>query len=413
MKNYENKLLKVMIEDNKFLKENIKNISRMVFQNGTLKFIFQLITEYHSKYGKTPNYDVIEYLVDDNIPKSFDDEGNEKFNPMKRSILDQLKYQIQELELDEGETLFLKDELNKRIQKDMLKKMVNEAEKGNTDNLYDGLKEVEKLQKYNGGFDYEIKNLWDYDEEVVRDVIPTGIEIIDSNGGVARGEIGIMLASTGVGKSVFLSFLANNFMLSNLKVLHIVFEGATNDYIRLHRAKLGNPSNDLLKRGKTIPNLKVIKMYSGKTSITDIQDFMDALKNDEGFVPDVICLDYLDLIAPTKVKKEHWMSEINTSNELEEFCWRNNIVLWTAVQTNRSGLNNEIPNLSQIAGSVSKAQKASMILGVARSPLQVDGNTADVAIIKNRYGKTEVSHNCMWNPTTMEIKVNPSEDILL
>jgi len=146
--------------------------------------------------------------------------------------------------------------------------------------------------------------------------------------------------------------------------------------------------------------------------LTDIQDFMETLKV-EGFTPDAICLDYLDLLAPTKIRKENWMSEINTSNELEEFCWKNNLVFWTAVQTNRSGLNNEIPDLSQMAGSVSKGQKATMVLGVSRTNQQIDDNKADVAIIKNRYGKTASAHNIQWNPNTMEIEIKENEQFIL
>ena len=151
--------MKVLIEDKKFLKKNIKNISRLTFNNKTLKFIYELISEYFSKYDTTPNYDVIEYLIDENIPKSYDEEGNEKNNVMKRQILDQLKYEIKDIIFDEGEATFLKDEIIKRLNDELLKKMVDQAEKGYTDALYDGLKEVEQLQKYNGM--YEMKRIWD------------------------------------------------------------------------------------------------------------------------------------------------------------------------------------------------------------------------------------------------------------
>lgn len=401
MKNFDLYIIKMVIEEPSLYKKNKNILKKLKFPNKNLQFIFQNIIEFYNSYNKTPDYDFLKSKIQIELP---DKEGT-----LLRMMFDMLDT-IQSLELSEGDRLYVMDNIKYRLEEMLITKVGNEIHNMKKDDLHTQLKEIENLQK--DEYEYEIKHLWDYDEEIEREVIPTGVKMIDENGGVGRGEIGIMLASTGVGKSVFLSYMANQLMLFGNKVLHIVFEGATNDYIRLHRVKLGNPSNDLLKRGKTTKNLKVVKMHSGKTSLSDIQDFLEILK-DEGFVPDAICLDYLDLLAPTKVRKEMWMSEINTSNELEEFCWRNNIVFWTAVQTNRSGLNNEIPTLSQIGGSVSKAQKATMVLAVSRTNQQIDGNTADVAIRKNRYGKTCEAHNIEWNPDKMVINIEQNDDITL
>jgi len=406
--NYDNLLIKMILEEPKFFKKNKNILKKYRFKNKAIDFIYTNVKEHFDLYNEIPTYEILNIRIDENLPSKIED-GVEK-NILKKQIMEHVKYQIQDIQMTDGEKKYMIDNMKRKLEENMISNVGEEIHKIDTDTLFSKLKDIEKLKK--NDYDYEVKNLWDYDEELERDVIPTGVDLIDNNGGVGRGEIGILLASTGIGKSVFLSYMANQLMLRGLKVLHIVFEGATNDYIRLHRVKLGNPSNELLKRGKTIPNLKVVKMYSGKTSLSDIQDFMETLKA-EGFTPDAICLDYLDLLAPTKVRKENWMSEINTSNELEEFCWKNNIVFWTAVQTNRSGLNNEIPDLSQMAGSVSKGQKATMVLGVSRTSQQIDDNKADVAIIKNRYGKTSSAHNIKWNPNTMEIEIKENEQFML
>ena len=398
----------MILEEPKFFKKNKNILKKYRFKNKAIDFIYTNVKEHFDLYNEIPTYEILNIRIDENLPSKIED-GVEK-NILKKQIMEHVKYQIQDIQMTDGEKKYMIDNMKRKLEENMISNVGEEIHKIDTDTLFSKLKDIEKLKK--NDYDYEVKNLWDYDEELERDVIPTGVDLIDNNGGVGRGEIGILLASTGIGKSVFLSYMANQLMLRGLKVLHIVFEGATNDYIRLHRVKLGNPSNELLKRGKTIPNLKVVKMYSGKTSLSDIQDFMETLKA-EGFTPDAICLDYLDLLAPTKVRKENWMSEINTSNELEEFCWKNNIVFWTAVQTNRSGLNNEIPDLSQMAGSVSKGQKATMVLGVSRTSQQIDDNKADVAIIKNRYGKTSSAHNIKWNPNTMEIEIKENEQFML
>lgn len=408
MNDYENKLLKVIIEDDKFLKSIIDIIHPKIFNYNMNGYVMTLILEYYKKYKITPKYDILEIMVKEQREETIDEDGNKKIDMVTKMTLDHLN-EIKEMMLRIDDFEYIKDAIRKRVQDKSITKVLNDYQNGKDVNLADELGGIVKITNPKNG--YEVYHFSDYDEdETIREVIPTGFDFIDGVGGVARGEIGIMMASTGVGKSVFLSYLANNFTLQGLNVLHIYFEGGKSEYLRLHRVKLREMDKDEFKG---IKNLKLVKMKSGQSSIMDIQDFIDELKKDEGFVPDVICLDYLDLVAATKVKKENWMAEINTSNELEEFCQKNNLVLWTAVQTNRSGMNNEVPDLNSGAGSVSKSQKASMVLGISRNNQQKEDNTASVIIRKNRHGRTPESINNKWNPETMEIVLNETQEIFL
>jgi hypothetical protein len=89
---------------------------------------------------------------------------------------------------------------------------------------------------------------------------------------------------------------------------------------------------------------------------------------------------------------------------MEHLAQKYQMAIWTAVQANRSGVNKEL-SIENIAGSISKAQKATVLLALTRNPIQEEANVADVRVIKNRTGKKSVSLNSPWNPTTMHIEL--------
>jgi replicative DNA helicase len=398
--NYSHLLLKLIIENPTFLKRNFSTLKSYRFDNVSINFLFENIKEHWIEYKTIPSYEFLKMRIDENIVASG--------TPMKQMIFDQLD-SIESIQLKKGDIKYVEDNLKRKLAQMIISDISQMGKVGNmeSEEILSKIKQIENLKKDHK--EYEIKHLWELDEDFFREKIPTKIPIIDDNGGVARGEIGIMLASTGIGKSVFLTHLASEVMLQGFKVLHIVFEGATNDYIRMHRNKLGNYTNDQIKSGKTTHNLKVVKMVSGKTTLTDISNLIEGM---DDFNPDAVVIDYIDVIAPSTTKKESWQAEIQTSTELEEFCQKHNVACWTAVQTNRSGLTGDLPTLNQMGGSVSKGQKASMVLGISRSKQQIQDNQADIAILKNRHGSTDELHNISWNPTTMQINFTKEKFIL-
>ena len=393
--NFQTLLIKMLIEEQGFFEKHKSIIARYKFDNNYSNFLLECIREHYSQYNTTPSYDILRMIIDQQIVGD---------SMAGKVIIDHLD-QIQMIQWNEGEQEYIKKNIKSKLQKYLIEQTADRVEKMDHASLLQVIKEIENLKQ--DSFEYEIKHLWELENDHHRIPVQTGIDLIDNNGGVAKGEIGILLASTGIGKSVFLTHMASELMLRNNKVLHIVFEGALNDYIGLHRRKLGNYTNDQIKTGKTTSNLKVVKMSSGKTSLSDISNLIEYLGSD--FIPDAVVIDYIDVIAPSAAKKENWQSEIITSTELEDFCIKHNVVCWTAVQTNRSGLNENIPTLNQMGGSVSKGQKASMVLGISRTSSHQKENKADIAILKNRHGSTGELLGVDWNPTTMKLDLNPKK----
>lgn len=399
MKDFENKMLKCVLTNPKIIQNHIDIFRREgLFLNTYNKYIVRHLIEYLEKYNEVPT---IDFLCDKIITENGDDSKTTKI------ILDHIEMNIDPIQLTEGEIKYLEDNIKLKLKDNILTKAQEKVGKLEPEQIEKVLEDVAELSQ--NKLPYITRMLWDDIDNEIRQPIPTGLELIDKYG-IAKGEIGVILAGTGVGKSVILTFMANNFMLGGYKVLHIVFEGNINTYHRLHLKKLNNPSKDKLIRGKTIPNLKVIQLKSNDTTTKDIEKLINEHINND-FVPDMIVLDYVDCLVGNG-GKEIWQNDIKIINELEHICQKYQVGLWTAIQANRSGVNKEL-TIENVSGSIQKAQKASLVLALTRNLDQEQNNTADVRILKNRFGAKEMSLNCVWNPNEMNIELPITEDNLL
>jgi replicative DNA helicase len=398
MQDYENKLVKAILVKPEIYSNNKEVLNlKDLFQNRYNKFLWQNIQEFHEKYSAIPTEEVLR----DKIKIEVANEGQLKI------VLDHLDLNITPLEIEEPELLYIEDRIKHQVKENYMRTHINKIDSYSAQELGNVIDTIQKLTTTEKR--YEIINLWDEITNDEREVIPTNLELIDEFG-VAKGEIGLLMAGTGVGKSVFLSFIANNFMLAGHKVLHIVFEGSKNHYLKAHRIKLNNPSTEDLKLGGKFHNLKIVKMKANQTSVKDIEDLIRSCGKDN-FIPDALVIDYLDCIVINN-NKDGWVNDISIINDLEHLAQKHNLAIWSAVQANRSGINRDL-ELSNISGSISKAQKATLILALSRNEIQEEENRADVRVLKNRTGLKRASHNCIWNPSRMQIVMPITKEVLL
>lgn len=390
MEHYENKLIKAIFINPDIFTSNqdLFNLKEL-FSNRINRFIFDNFKEYFDKYGSTPVESIIKDKMEIEIANDL----------QRKMVLDHFNLHIVPLVIDDAELLYIEDRIKYQVKERIISNTGNKLGKVSSEELENVINTIHKLSTTEKK--YEIINLWDEVENIEREVIPTNLELLDEFG-IAKGELGLLLAGTGVGKTVFLSYLANNFMLGGYKVLHIVFEGNKNQYLKAHRTKLKNPSTESLKEGVIFHNLKLIKMKANQTSVRDVEDLIQSVMKDD-FIPDVLVIDYLDCIVLNN-KNEIWKNDIQIINDIEHLSQKYQIAIWTAVQANRSGISKEL-TLENVSGSISKVQKASLVISLSRNEYQEEENRADVRVLKNRTGQKRASLNCLWNPATMEIQL--------
>ena len=296
---------------------------------------------------------------------------------------------------------------------------------------YDQLESMVRDALQVGNVDRGTENVFDNLDEVLSDdyrhPIPMGIPGIDNllKGGLAKGEIGVILAPTGVGKTTVTSKIANHAFNMGFNVLQIFFEDNPKIIQRKHFTmwtgiapdKLGEHKEEVLEKVRvikeTMPNkLLLTKLPSDTLTMSQIKSQIRKLIAD-GINIDVVILDYIDCVTPEKALEDEWKSEGSVMRAFEAMCHELHIAGWTATQGNRSSISSEVVTTDQMGGSIKKAQVGHVIITIAKSLQQKELNLATIAITKSRIGKDGiVFENCKFNNELMEIDTESSVTFL-
>ena len=260
-----------------------------------------------------------------------------------------------------------------------------------------------------------------------RQTIPTGIETIDvlTGGGLGKGEIGVVLTPSGVGKTTFLTKVANTAFDDNKNVAQIVFEDTKDQIKRKHSVIWAdsaltkiNDDEDEIERVFQVADAKcrslegkgrlIIKRFSQEdTTMKDIRNWMLSYEKKWGFKFDILVLDYLDCVESHKRGQERTEAELTVIKGFETLAADFDIPAWTAIQSNRSGFGAEFVEAGQTGGSIKRVQKAHFFMSVAKTPAQQEANFANIRIIKARFAKDgQTFEDCVFNNDTMKIIID-------
>ena len=236
--------------------------------------------------------------------------------------------------------------------------------------------------------------------KVNRQVCPTGIGRLDAKdilqGGLGRGELGVVTANTGVGKSHYLVAMGSNAMRHGKNVIHYTFE--LSEYavgIRYDSNLCGIPSNEVQDHKDEVMKKYedaelgrlIIKEYpTGSASVVTIRNHIEKLLL-RGFVPSVIIIDYADIMRSTKSydSLRHELKLIY--EELRNLAMDMNIPIWTASQANRDSANSEIVGLENMAEAYGKAMVADLVISLSRKPTEKATGGGRLFVAKNRAGR--------------------------
>ena len=414
-------LLNQIIEDKDFSSSIMDVIESSYFDNKYFKIILQMIKEYFSKYESTPNFDTLEQIVKSEISQDL----------VAKIVLDTIK-QVKDAPF-EG-TVFVQEKALKFCKQQELQKAMDRAQKIITEGDFESYDKVEGLvrdalqvgQTDKGTTDI-FTGLETVLEEDYRHPIPMGIVGIDKllKGGLAKGEIGVILAPTGVGKTTILTKIANTAFNLGYNVLQVFFEDNPKIVQRKHFTiwtgiepdNLANHKEEVMSKiteiQETMKNKLVLKKLASDTMT------MNQIKNQvrkmiaEGNKIDLILLDYIDCVLPESTSKDEWKAEGSVMRGFEAMCHELNLVGWTATQGNRSSISSEVVTTDQMGGSIKKAQVGHVIITVAKTLQQKEMNLATIAITKSRLGKDGVVfENCKFNNELLEIDTESSVTFL-
>jgi len=414
-------LLNQIIEDKDFASSIIDVIESSYFDNKYFKIILQMIKEYYVKYESCPNFDTLEQIVKSEISQEL----------VAKIVLDTLK-QVKDAPF-EG-THFVQEKALKFCKQQELQKAMDKSQKIITEGDFESYDKVEGLIREAlqvGEIEKDVTDIFmgldTVLDEDYRHPIPMGIAGIDNllKGGLAKGEIGVILAPTGVGKTTILTKIANTAFNLGYNVLQIFFEDNPKIVQRKHFTiwtgiepdNLANHKEEVLKKigdiQDTMKNKLILKkLASDSTTMGQIKNQVRKMIADGNKI-DLILLDYIDCVLPESSAKDEWKAEGSVMRGFEAMCHELNLVGWTATQGNRSSISSEVVTTDQMGGSIKKAQVGHVIITVAKTLVQKEMNLATIAITKSRLGKDGVVfENCKFNNELLEIDTESSVTFL-
>jgi replicative DNA helicase len=375
-----------------------------------LQSIVRSIYEYKEKYEVYPSLKIMVTLVRNNIDDDVVKEQAKEYLLsvlQDSSIVEDCDY-VKETSLDFCKKQKLKEAMMRSVKLlnrssfDEISTVINEALKLGTD--------------VNFGYDYKL----DFEERFKikqRDPITTGWKEIDAicKGGLGNGELGVVIAPTGAGKSMALVHLGAQAVKLGKTVIHYTLEMAETSIAGrydscitgLKLKEMFQFKEQIHERVKDIEGNVIIKEYPTKSATTTtIKNHLERIKS-RGIKVDMIIVDYADLLRPVinrrSNEKRHDLESIY--EELRGLSQVFECPIWTASQTNRSGLNAEIVTMEAISEAFNKCFVADFICTISRTVEDKKANKGRIFVAKNRNGIDGVVFPIRMDTSNVNIKV--------
>ena len=385
---YQSKVVASLISDVKFLEQVTEITKPAFFESQANQWIIEEVQRYFDEYRTVPTMEVFKIKVG-----VVDDKA------LKQTVIEQLKnvyLQIGSEDLPYVKKEYLTFAKNQKV-KDALLKSVDLLKAGNYDKIIDTMMAASKVGVENDlGMDY-IDNFELIMEDVKRFSVSTGWDVIDelTDGGLGPGELGVVMAPSGIGKSWFLSKIACSAVQQGMNVLHYTLE-LSESYVGqryttiltgIQTSEHKERKEEIIRKIKNTPGRVRIKYYppqfaSAKTLSAHIEKLRAS-----GFNPNLIIIDYADLLKSGNSNRDGLYAELGgIYEELRGLSGEQQIPIWTATQTNRAAIDHEIIGADSVGDSYKKVQTADFIMSVSRKTKDKLSNTGRIHIVKNRFG---------------------------
>tara|TARA_Y100000034_G_C6888901_1_gene408609 strand:+ start:928 stop:2304 length:1377 start_codon:yes stop_codon:yes gene_type:complete len=409
-KTFQEKLAFLILDDRVFADRMMEVLNVEFLEFKFLQVFVEKVFHYKGKYGTQPSHETMKTIVKSQLEKE-----NEALQKQIRSYFARVLSDVDVLESAEfiketaiefcrkqklREAMIKSSTLLQKCSFDEISVLINDALKAGADSDfgYDYMKDFEQRFEVNG-----------------RETITTGWEKIDeiTGGGGGRAELGVVIAPTGVGKSMVLVHLGATALKAGMTVVHYTLElkdtviasryDSCITGIRLN--ELQDRKDEIRKELEGLDGKLIVKEYPTKTATTNtIRAHLEKLKQ-QGITPDFIIVDYADLLRTLSARKEKREELESIYEELRAIMQENNCTGWTASQTNRTGLNQEIITMQAISEAFNKCFIADFIFSVSRTAEDKQKNGGRIYVAKNRNGPDGLVYSIFMDPANVDIKV--------
>jgi hypothetical protein len=394
-KSFQEKIFQSFITDTNWAAQMIEVMTPEFFEQEYLKYLTSKYFSYYEKYKCFPTLPLLITIIRDDLK-----EGNDVI------LRDQIVEFLHRVKInpDVRDLCFVKDKSLDFCKKQALKCALEDAVDLIATEKYESVVTLMKEAISKGtpstlGHDF----FQDYESRFItinRATCPTGIKQIDSkdilNGGLGRGEIGVITAPTGVGKSHFLVHVGCEALKVGKNVIHYTFELSERAVGLRYDSNLCNiPSNEVVERKDQVLSeyensdlgRLIIKEYpTGSATVLTLRNHIEKLLL-KGFVPSLIVIDYADIMRSSR-SYDSLRHELKlVYEELRNLAMDLNIPVWTASQANREASNASVVGLENMSEAYGKAMVADVVLSLSRKPLEKSTGCGRLFVAKNRAGR--------------------------
>jgi len=411
--NYQSKFLKVFIEDRNNWAQQISDIIFPEYFEGYHKILIDYEMEYFKKYRVAADYDELKEMVND----------KERDEILKDHIYGLIE-KVRTLELEHQKRDSVKERAYRYFKSQNMKNTLIELALDYKKNTFDTMKvKLEAALKAGEPKDYGHNYALDVEKRLKKDFrIPISIlPGLDKfiGGGPAGGELYVVMAPTGGGKSMMLVRNAVAALLAGKKVVYYTLELSEIIVGQRFDACLNNiPIKNVVDFKETIietaKDLKInliIKQFpDGVATVNTLYSHLDWLKCNENFIPDVIIVDYADNMKPLQKGEQLRHDLVEIYKELRAMAIEHGVPVLTASQTSGDGYAKKELSLGMTAESKGKNNIADLVLGFGRDPEQERTNRASLKILKNRNGPIGKLFNLIFDASVLNIEIEGEED---
>jgi replicative DNA helicase len=404
---FQSKIIASLISDVKFIQTISDILEPDMFDSDSNKWLVKSIREYFYEYKKQPTLEVIKYKIDEIDNDVLKSGVVEKLRDVWKNI------EATDLEFVQSETL---DFCKNQTLKSAILESVDMLENKN----YDGIKSIIDNAMKAGtsrdlGHDY-IPSLESRLAESARITVKTPWDVINdiTDGGLGAGELGVVVAPAGIGKSWTLQALGSDVVRSGKTIVHYslelnenyvglrydsIFSGVTTANIKYHK-------EEVEKTISKLPGKLLIKYFPTKAA--SVQTLGSHLKQIElsGVDIDMVIVDYADILMPTGNFREKRHAIGNIYEDLRGLAGELEIPIWTASQANRSALEEDVIGADKVAEDYSKVMTADFVMSMSRKVEDKIANTGRFHVIKNRFGIDGVTYPSTINTNIGVVKIH-------
>jgi replicative DNA helicase len=407
-KSFQEKLCMVILDDRAFADQIEEVLDVNFLELNYLKLFLNKVFDYRKKYEVHPSRDIMKTILRSEL-----DDENELTAKQTREFY--VRSQITDL----TDVAYIKDTsldfCKKQNLKSAMVKSIGLLRNSSFDEISQVINESLKLGMNNdAGYDYK-KDFEERFKPRFRNPMTTGWDLIDDvcKGGLGQKELGVVIAPTGAGKSMALVHLGTQALKEGKTVVHYTLElqdmvVASRYDSCLTKIPLQNLSafkEQIYEEVQDIEGRLIIKEYPTKTASTQtIRNHLEKLRMRSTPV-DMIIVDYGDLLRPVRYLKEKRNELESIYEELRGIAAEYEAPVWTASQTNRSGLNAEVITMESISEAFNKCFVADFIFSISRTVEDKGTNGGRLFIAKNRNGPDGLVYPLFMDTANVCIKV--------